>query len=751
MLMYGGTAGEMARLINDSGVLAGVMEVTEKNVNEVSFDKMIEAIHVIQDEMGITGTTALEASGTISGSVGSMKSAWQNLVTEIGKSNGDISGKIDAFVSSTETAFENIMPRIEQVLEGIGQLVENLVPIIVDKLPGIASKILPSLIQSGTKLISGLAGSLIKSAPGIVTGLLDAVASALGLEKSWIKVKEAFLSFGGIFESIGKNLSDTVGNLVTIITETLGEIDFENLLQSFKSLLEKIEPIISKIGESIVWLTENVLAPLTEWTINEAIPEFFDLLSSAAETLKSVIEALQPHAEKLWNDFLRPLAEWTGDAIISALGFLTDALGGISDWINENPDIADCFIKIAAALAAIHISKEVIGKLGELSGKLLEVGKSALDSAKNVGSFLNTDWSKLSGATKATAVIGSFIAGWNIGTMIYEKWEEEIDGFLFPIFDFFVNLWNNIVTFFTESIPNFFSNIGEWFAELWENIKDGFSNIGPWFKDKFEGAVNGIKEAWSTIKEWFSEKWDGIKEIFSNVGGWFKDKFEGAVAGIKEAFSGIKEFFSGIWDGITGVFSNVGDWFGEKFEGAVTSIKEVFSGIKEFFSGIWDSIKDIFSTIGHNVGEAVEFAFVTVINGAIATIEAALNLIPNAINGAIKAINKLPGVDIDKIPTVDLPRLAKGGIVDDPTLALIGEAGKEAVVPLENNTEWIDKIVEKLNKKPSASGFVVENLNVTVTGTEDMEIGRTIAEKISEALEELSISQNVAIGGTGWK
>ena len=100
----------------------------------------------------------------------------------------------------------------------------------------------------------------------------------------------------------------------------------------------------------------------------------------------------------------------------------------------------------------------------------------------------------------------------------------------------------------------------------------------------------------------------------------------------------------------------------------------------------------------------------------------------------------------------EIPHLAKGGIVDRPTIAEIGEAGKEAVIPLENNLGWIDKIAEKLkNVYPVSSGVIIENINVTVNGTEDMDIGREVAEKIAEKLEELQIIQQTAVGGTGWK
>lgn len=118
-LGYGGTASEMARLINDSGVLGDTMTVTADNVNSVSFDKMIEAIHVVQTDMGITGTTAKEAATTIQGSIGMMKSAWTNLLTGMADPSQDMGVLINNLVDSVMAVADNLVPRIADTLPRI--------------------------------------------------------------------------------------------------------------------------------------------------------------------------------------------------------------------------------------------------------------------------------------------------------------------------------------------------------------------------------------------------------------------------------------------------------------------------------------------------------------------------------------------------------------------------------------------------------------------------------------------------------
>ena len=175
-LGYGGTATEMARLINDSGVLGDTVEVTAETVNSVSFDKMIEAIHVIQDQMGITGTTAEEAASTIEGSVNMMKSAWSNLVTGIADDNADLDKLIENFTYSVSKAAENIIPRIEKIFTGFGDLIVKLAPVISEQLPSLVSSVLPSLVDAATALVQGV----VDAAPGIVAALADMAPQITG-------------------------------------------------------------------------------------------------------------------------------------------------------------------------------------------------------------------------------------------------------------------------------------------------------------------------------------------------------------------------------------------------------------------------------------------------------------------------------------------------------------------------------------------------------------------------------------------
>lgn len=254
-LGYGGTASEMARLINDSGVLGDTMTVTAETVNEVSFDKMIEAIHVVQTELGITGTTALEASTTIQGSVASMKSAWQNLLTGIADDSQDFDLLVNNFVDSTVTAASNILPRIETVLNGIGTLIEKMAPVIVGAIPKVMTSVLPKMLAAGVSMIQSLIkgissniGAISKSAVQIIMMLLETILGMLpDIVNMGVELLIAFID--GLIKSIPQLLAaagDIVGSLLKVLFEAV--MDFFGV---GKDVVQKIEDGIASAWQGL--------------------------------------------------------------------------------------------------------------------------------------------------------------------------------------------------------------------------------------------------------------------------------------------------------------------------------------------------------------------------------------------------------------------------------------------------------------------------------------------------------------------
>lgn len=226
----------------------------------------------------------------------------------------------------------------------------------------------------------------------------------------------------------------------------------------------------------------------------------------------------------------------------------------------------------------------------------------------------------------------------------------------------FVVLWNEC-----EGFRNFWITI-------WEAIKTAFNAVVEW-----------IKQACKDIAQFFVNAWEGIKKVWSVVASWF----------------------SNVWSNIKKAFSAVGTWFKDIFTKAWNGIKNAFSAVGSFFTGIWEKIKSIFSKVGTAIADAVSGAFKKAINWVLDKAIGIINGFIGAINLAISVINAIPGVNIKKLDKLQVPQLAKGGIVDSATLAVIGERGKEAVMPLENNTEWMNILAEKIANRNSGPSKIV--------------------------------------------
>lgn len=200
----------------------------------------------------------------------------------------------------------------------------------------------------------------------------------------------------------------------------------------------------------------------------------------------------------------------------------------------------------------------------------------------------------------------------------------------------------------------------------------------------------------------------------------------------------IRGFFIGLWTRIVAIFSGVGEFFKSVFQNAWNAITSIFGNIGNFFRGVWNTITGIFTRIGTTIGNAVGGAFRGVVNGVLAMAERVINGPINAINAAIGAINKLPGVNIGKISRVSLPRMATGGMVNATTTAIIGEAGREVVLPLDKNTEWAKvmatMLADEMEVNTNGDKQIIINMNNNINNKLDAEeIGQLMMTSIRRA------------------
>ena len=253
------------------------------------------------------------------------------------------------------------------------------------------------------------------------------------------------------------------------------------------------------------------------------------------------------------------------------------------------------------------------------------------------------------------------------------------------------------------------------FVILWKK-SEAFRNffIGMW--NKIKTTVTVIMTA---IKTYVSTTWAAITTIFKT-----------ALSAIKTAWSSISSYFAGKWAAIKAVFKGAKEWFGNLFAGVFSAIKAKFAGWSVFWSGLWSSIKNKFKSIGTSIANAISSSIKSGINGVISMIQNTINGGINLINGAIGLINKLPGVEIGKIGQISLPRLAKGGVLNGAQTVIAGEAGPEAIIPLDKLFAQMDKMADRMAEGNTSAGGPV---NIYINAP-DGKSAREIAAEVKRML-----------------
>nr|DAP41959.1 MAG TPA: tail tape measure protein [Bacteriophage sp.] len=432
-LGYGGTASEMARLINDSGVLGDTMTVTADNVNSVSFDKMIEAIHVVQTNMDITGTTAKEAATTIQGSIGMVKSAWTNLLIGMADPSQDMGVLMNNLVDSAMAVADNLVPRIAdtlpRVVTGLSQLAQKLAPYI----PPLIEQLLPSLIQGATSLLSEVVNNL----PGILETLLPGIGGELGQSIS-TALNSVFSTLTSILPSILQLVGPVLTALSTLLDLLLPPMMqiIQTILPPLTNLINMLLPPVTQIIQSLLPVLMAILQPILE-----LLQPFLDMLTPIIDLVMQVVTPLTD----LINMILPPLVE-----LLSML---------MEDYLNVLKPILEWYCKMLSGTlkAAIKLIVTVINNCKESFTAAWRGIKKAWNAAPE---FFSNIWSNIKSAFSA------------VGT-----WFSDIFG----------KAWSGIKNAFSPMV-NFFSN-------TWQKIKDIFGKVGTAIADGLKGAVTSAVNA----------------------------------------------------------------------------------------------------------------------------------------------------------------------------------------------------------------------------------------------------------------
>lgn len=430
-------------------------------------------------------------------------------------------------------------------------------------------------------------------------------------------------------------------------------------------------------GENAAWFTENLAAMSDE---ADVVGESFDKMETDSYKMSVALNEVKNVGTQLGTTSLNML-----QPIIQGI---SDKVKQFSEWFGKLSDSQKkTIVTIMGIVAALGPALLIFGKvMTAVSGIISVVSK--------VGPVIKTVQGAFSafGASLLTnpifLIVAAIIAIIAVFVLLYNKCEwfrNAVNAIWEGIKTVFFAVWDGIKAFFTEILPGVLDKVAGFFTGLWDGIKNVFSGIGNWFKDRFTQAAENSQAAWSAISGFFSNVWSGIKNVFSNVGGWFQEKFTQANQNAQLAFSAIGGFFKNRWSDIKSAFSAVGSFFGNTFRGAWSNITNAFSNVGGFFSNLWNTIVSRFTDIGVRIGDAVGGAFKAGINGVLATVERVVNGFIGMINGVIGFINNIPGVNLGSINPVNLPRLAKGGVLRNG-MAMVAEAGPELIRQADGQT-----------------------------------------------------------------
>lgn len=448
-LGFAGSQEGMLNLLNASGLFEEELE----NLDGITFDQMLLAIHEVQDSMGIAGTTANEAMGTIQGSMGMLQGAWQNLLTGLGDADADLGSLVDNVVTSAMAVVNNITPIAQRAMEGIASLLTQLAPVLEQQLPSMIETVLPALITAVTSIIMAVAQAL----PQIARVLLPQISSVVS------QILPVLLSLIPSFISIG---GEIIGAVIRGLVENAGEITQAGL-DVLQTLIDGFSEASN--GEGLSQLVDTTMQ------IVEMIGTF--LVDNAPTLITAAVELITQLASMLSDPSnLQMLIDLSLQLILALADGLVQAM----------PMIAAVIPQIMANSIQVTIAE--FPKILETVGLLL--GDLALLVFDLIGGMMGMSHDE---------IVGSITA---IGDYVSQSFSDFITGlteWITNVGNNISEMWTNIKDWFTNGISDAMTALGGW----WDEISEWFTNLADnaltWAGDMVTNFVSGITNGISSI------------------------------------------------------------------------------------------------------------------------------------------------------------------------------------------------------------------------------------------------------------
>lgn len=619
-LGYGGTKTEMERLLADAEKLTGV----KYDINNLA--DVYQAIHAIQGQLDITGTTAKEASSTFSGSFAAMKASAQNVLGKLALGE-NVLPALQALLDTTSTfLFNNFIPMVSNVFSGLGLLLTEGLSKVASQLFGEA---FGSAVYSQLSKVSGIFQTFFDMLFGSLNKQdnID-ILEALGFSKDTAsQIVNIADNIRGAFENIGAiigNVSEIVGSFVSDLLSIGGS-----------------EQGVSALGTAFEALSGGIKF------VSGILKSFTDFIKKnefAVSYLKSVLAGL----------LTAFLAFKAVSAFTTAITVAKGAVIAFNAAIVANPIGA-----IVAAIAGVVAALTWFFTQTKTGQKIWAGFVSWIkDAWQGISDFFSGLWSGISGGAKKI---------WAGVQAVWSTHVEAVKAIWNGVTKFFSNLWNGIKSAFitawtaiTQAVMTIVQPFIDVFVSLWNNVKDGLSKMWDGVKMVFQGAWEFIKSIvmgaaliiidlltgnfgklgedmgliWDNIKNAISMVWEGLKLYFSGV-------VDAIVGYAKTVFETLVSALQAVWDSITGAASAAWEWL-------KTSITNIITGFISGAIAIWEGFKNALSSLWNGLKataeaswNALKTAVVNVINGLVQGAQKAWDDLKNGVSNAVSSVTKV--------------------------------------------------------------------------------------------------------------
>lgn len=728
----GGAGGALSDIQDMSDFVGELAAVTDEKLNPAlqKFVDKLKELKAIFKEGFAAGIGDVNLEGikkAISGIQNNIKdiftapevlTAAENWIDTITYSLGQIAGSI---ASIGVTIGTNLLGGIDRYLEGNKDRIKTFIVDMFDI----------------TAEISVIAGNFSQAAANIF--------SVFGDENGQ-KVTENII---GIFTDAFMGISETCGKLARDILNVITKPFIDNQ-EKFKSVIDELLGIVAENLATVKGVVDDTMDKIGEVYDTHIKPMFDAFAEGLSSIVSTILDAYQQYilpvldgiSKKLkafTDEYLQPLI----DKVIELIGKAASAIKDI--WEQTLVPFINWFIENIAPVIAEHI-ENVSNVFFTLAEAVSDVISSVLDACSGLIDFIagvfTGDWER------AWEGIKTFFNGiWEaIKTIVSAIWSA-ISSAISTTIDSIKTKINTVLEIIRTIFSSIFTSIKNTVVTIFNAIKTTITNVITAVKTTISTVLDSIKATWNNI-------FDALSNKVSNIFNIIKMTISTVISAVKKVISDtintIKETWNSVWNAVgskinsvfDGVLKKITTVVGDVYKGIKTALKD----IKKEWDGKWNDMKESVTNIFNGIWNVIK----GVVNSILGGIETMANGVVKGINTVINALNNLSftvpdwvpelggktfGFNIKTIGDVQIPRLAKGGIVSGPTTALIGEAGKEAVIPLENNTGWLDQIAARLGEIISVNIQSIMQENSGITNNQDTII-KTIVKLDSKTLVE---------------